>query len=111
MAGKFAKSMTTEEAKARLGQGGEHLQIVDVREIAEWEDGHIEGSISIPLGELSRRHAELDGGRETLVVCRSGNRSGLACELLESLGYDVINLTGGLLQWRGNLVASTNRKS
>ncbi|MFC4103395.1 rhodanese-like domain-containing protein [Paenibacillus xanthanilyticus] len=110
MAGKFAKSMTTAEAKAWLDKGGS-LQIVDVRESAEWEIGHIEGSIPIPLGELSRRHAELEEGLATLVVCRSGNRSGLACELLESLGYDVINMTGGLLAWPGDLTASSSRRS
>lgn len=110
MAGKFAKSMTAEEAAARLGKG-EDIRILDVREPAEWEAGHIEGAISLPLGELSRRHSELDAGRATLVVCRSGNRSGLACELLESLGYDVINMTGGLLAWQGVLARGSSTSS
>ncbi|MFB9325135.1 rhodanese-like domain-containing protein [Paenibacillus aurantiacus] len=110
MAGKFARSMTAAEAAARLGQG-EAMQILDVRELAEWEAGHIAGAISIPLGELPRRHTELGIGLETLIVCRSGNRSGLACEILESLGYEVINLTGGLLAWRGDLVTGSSPSS
>lgn len=47
---------------------------------------------------------ELDPVRETIVICRSGNRSGMACELLNDKGFKVINMTGGLLAWTDKLV-------
>lgn len=78
--------------------------IVDVREPNEWSAGHIAGAKHIPLGQLIERQHELDPKRETIVVCRSGNRSGLACELLAEKGFDVVNMTGGLNAWTDELV-------
>ncbi|RUS45698.1 rhodanese-like domain-containing protein [Cohnella sp. AR92] len=98
MAGKFSKSITTDEVAAQMKQG-KKLNIVDVREQDEWNSGHIAGAKHIPLGMISHRHKELDPKQETIVVCRSGNRSGLACELLESMGYNVVNMTGGMMSW------------
>ncbi|EGL18072.1 hypothetical protein HMPREF9413_5575 [Paenibacillus sp. HGF7] len=46
-----------------------------------------------------QRLGELDRNREITVVCRSGNRSGLACELLTEQNFDVINMTGGMNNW------------
>jgi len=102
MAGKYTKSISASEVEGKLQQGIP-LHILDVREDEEWESGHIPGAMHIPLGSIGQRHAELDKGIETIVVCRSGNRSGLACELLEELGCDVVNMTGGMLQWTGNV--------
>ncbi|GMK39328.1 rhodanese-like domain-containing protein [Paenibacillus sp. CCS19] len=102
MAGKFSKEITTDEVAALIKQGNK-LHIVDVRELDEWQSGHIPGAKHIPLGTLGQRRSEIDSKQETIVVCRSGNRSGLACEMLESLGYDVVNMTGGMMNWNGNL--------
>ncbi|GGG23108.1 rhodanese-like domain-containing protein [Paenibacillus abyssi] len=102
MAGKFSKAVMPQEVKQRLASG-EALIIVDVREDTEWESGHIPGAKHIPLGSIGERHQELDSSRETIVVCRSGNRSGLACEVLESKGYNVVNMTGGMLEWTGDI--------
>jgi rhodanese-related sulfurtransferase len=102
MAGKFSKAITPSEVQGRLEQG-ERLHILDVREHEEWDSGHIIGAKNIPLGFIGGRYNELDPEQETIVVCRSGNRSGLACELLESLGYNVVNMTGGMSQWSGNV--------
>ncbi len=73
--------------------------IVDVREPAEWAAGHIKGSKHIPIGQLFLRAAELDASREMIVVCRSGNRSRLACELLNGKGFKTANMIGGLIHW------------
>lgn len=102
MAGKYSKEMMPEEVQRGLEQG-EKLNILDVRESNEWESGHIHGAKHIPLGIISERHNELDPQKEIIVVCRSGNRSGLACEHLESLGYKVVNMTGGMSQWTGDI--------
>ena len=50
------------------------LAVLDVREPVEWQYGHIDGAIHIPLGELTSRLDDLPGG-QTLVVCKVGSRS------------------------------------
>ncbi|WP_435923858.1 rhodanese-like domain-containing protein [Paenibacillus sp. DYY-L-2] len=97
------KEISAQELAERL-ERGEELYIVDVREPQEWEEGHIPGAKHIPLGQLPERFRELEEDREWFVVCRSGGRSGLACELLSEYGYNAVNMTGGLLAWRGKLV-------
>jgi rhodanese-related sulfurtransferase len=82
-------------------QKKEFVTILDVREQDEWESGHISGAKHIPLGQIARALNEIDPKQETIVVCRSGNRSAMACDYLSSLGYDVVNMPGGMSQWSG----------
>ncbi|MCY9694214.1 rhodanese-like domain-containing protein [Paenibacillus alginolyticus] len=103
MAVQIPKEITPQEVSERLKQS-ESLFIIDVREPNEWSAGHIAGAKHIPLGQLIERQHELDPKRETIVVCRSGNRSGLACELLTEKGFNVVNMTGGLNAWTDELV-------
>ncbi|WP_309649264.1 rhodanese-like domain-containing protein [Nocardioides sp.] len=76
----------------------EGLAVLDVREPLEWEHGHIEGAVHVPLGELTERLADLPDA-QTLVVCKVGGRSGQAVGYLAQQGYDVVNLDGGMLDW------------
>jgi rhodanese-related sulfurtransferase len=84
----------------------EHLrevQVVDVREISEFEGplGHIRGARLIPLGELTQRAGELSRDRPIVTVCRAGGRSAQATVLLQKAGFaNVANLAGGMLRWR-----------
>jgi rhodanese-related sulfurtransferase len=74
------------------------LAVIDVREPVEWQYGHIEGAIHIPLGELTERLADVPAG-QTLVVCKVGGRSAQATMWLAQQGRDVVNLDGGMLDW------------
>lgn len=74
--------------------------VVDVREDVEWTQGHIEGSLHIPLMQLPQRLDELPTGH-TVVVCRVGARSAQAVAYLVQQGLDAVNLEGGLLEWAG----------
>ncbi|GIP60979.1 MULTISPECIES: rhodanese-like domain-containing protein [Paenibacillus] len=103
MAGQVSKEISPQELSARLKKG-EAVKMLDVREPEEWAAGHIEGAKHIPLGQILERLGELDADEELIVICRSGNRSGLACELLEEKGFNVVNMTGGLLAWEDELV-------
>jgi len=103
MAFNIPKEITPGELIARLNNG-ESLMIIDVREPQEWMEGHIAGATHIQLGQLLERQDELDPEQEMFMVCRSGGRSGLACEMLSERGFNVINMTGGLLDWTGELV-------
>ncbi len=96
------KTITAEELKARI-DAGEELNIVDVREPHEHAEFNIGGTL-YPLGRiLSMDVDELEGlkDKEVIFYCRSGNRSGQACMFAETMGFtNVINLTGGMLNWR-----------
>ncbi len=81
-----------------LLESGEAIA-VDVREAHEWHHGHIRDALHIPLGELGQRLHELPGDTRIVAICRSGARSGSVIEPLRRLGYDVLNLSGGLLSW------------
>jgi rhodanese-related sulfurtransferase len=75
---------------------------LDVREPHEWHHGHIADALHIPLGQLGARLHELPTGRQIVAVCRSGARSGSVTEPLRRLGFDVVNLSGGLLSWHAH---------
>lgn len=82
-----------------LAQRGEDLQIVDVRYPNEWEAGRIEGAIHIPVDDLDDRLEEIDRSKRVVTVCRSGNRSATAAELLTAEGFRAENLDGGMEAW------------
>ena len=101
------KEISTDQAREYIRtMPPEELQIIDVRQPGEYREAHIPGAILIPLGELVRRLDEIDTVRNTIVYCRSGHRSGAACQIMGESGIDrVLNLHGGMLQWQGNKVA------
>jgi rhodanese-related sulfurtransferase len=79
----------------------EDLHLVDVREYAEFAGGRIEGAKLLPLGELEKRHSELDHSKPIYVMCRTGNRSSQAQQKLKKLGFkNVINVSGGFEAWK-----------
>ncbi len=91
------------QLQGRLASGDRPM-VVDVREPFEYEDGHIPGAVLLPLGQLPQRLGELDPERETVLVCRSGSRSGMATAWLRRQGYgNVRNMVGGMLTWRGEV--------
>lgn len=94
----ISKEITPQQVAERLKKG-ESLTMLDVRETGEWVKGHVIGAKHIPLGQLLTRTDELDPNSEMIVMCFSGGRSGLACELLSEKGYNVVNMTGGLAAW------------
>ena len=96
------KTITTTEVQQAI-ESGAALKLIDVREVEEVEAGHIPGITNIPLSELELRMPELDKNEKYIVVCRSGNRSGMATQLLESQGFDATNMVGGMLEWQGEV--------
>lgn len=65
----------------------------------EWQGGHAPEATHLPMGELSARIAEVPVDRPVVCVCRVGGRSGAVAAALGAEGYDVRNLTGGMLAW------------
>lgn len=95
-------TITTEELKTRI-DNGEKLNVLDVREPYENAEFNI-GGLLVPLGKIqSLQTDDIDEWKneEVIVYCRSGNRSGQACLILQSAGFtNVRNLVGGMLEWK-----------
>jgi len=96
------QTITVEELKSRL-DAGEAVNIIDVREPHENAEFNI-GGILIPLGKIQTMQIdEIEDlkDKELIVYCRSGNRSGQACQYLDSFGFtNTKNLAGGMLAWQ-----------
>lgn len=91
------------ELKSRL-DAGEKLNVIDVREVYEFEEYNINAKL-IPLGELPARLEELEDWKEEEVIvhCRSGVRSASAQAFLKAQGFTKVrNLQGGILEWQRN---------
>lgn len=99
--------ITVEDLKAKI-DAGESLHLVDVREPHEHAEFNI-GGLLLPLGKVQTMQVdEIDELKDEVVYlyCRSGNRSGQACLILETMGYkNVVNVTGGMLAWQERIVS------
>jgi len=95
------QTITVEALKAKL-DAGEKLNLIDVREPHEHAAFNI-GGILLPLGQVQTLQIdEIEDLKEEIVYiyCRSGNRSGQACMMLEPYGFkNVVNVAGGMLDW------------
>jgi len=80
--------------------GGDALQVLDVRERREWDQGHLANARFIPFYDLLTRTDELDPQRPVAVYCATGQRSSIAASILERAGFrDVANVAGGITAW------------
>jgi rhodanese-related sulfurtransferase len=88
----------------RMVDRGENITIIDVRSAAEYDSGHIPGSINIPVAELPGRMDTLNDDRPVACVCASGQRSGQAAQMLALAGFSrVYNVEDGVNGWPGEL--------
>ena len=78
----------------------EDITILDVREVDEFQAGHIDGALNAPLSTLDKGYGQLDASKCYYVICQGGMRSERACQFLETKGFDVINVEGGMNQWQ-----------
>jgi len=96
--------ITTTELKERMDKKDQSMVILDVRNAEELTGplGRVPGDIiHIPLSQLEQRVSELDQfkGKEIAVVCRSGNRSSIATNILRAKGFNAKNMTGGMIEY------------
>lgn len=75
--------------------GNDSVTLLDTRTKKEFDSGHIEGFINIPLDELRERLEEIEKGKPVYVMCQSGLRSYIATRILEGRGYEAYNFSGG----------------
>jgi rhodanese-related sulfurtransferase len=74
-------------------------QVIDVREPAEREAGHIAGSRHIALAELTSAAATVERERPVIFYCRAGSRSDMAAKAFRAAGFEAYSMSGGLLRW------------
>ncbi len=100
------QTITVEDLKIKL-DSGEKINLIDVREPHEHADFNI-GGLLLPLGNIQTMQIDdiEDLKAETVYIyCRSGNRSGQACLILATAGFqNIINVTGGMLAWQERIV-------
>jgi rhodanese-related sulfurtransferase len=91
----------TVERLAELAEADAELQILDVREASEFDEGHIPGSISVPWHDITAVPDGVDAGRPIATICAGGVRAGTAASLLALHGagtlYHVVD--GGVKRW------------
>ena len=95
------KAITTKELKTLLSK--EKIQLVDVRTPKETEQGAIEKAIFVNYFDddfTEKIIKKLDKEKPVYLYCRSGNRSGKACKILQEKGFEVYNVLGGFNQWK-----------
>lgn len=103
-------SISPAELKEKLDQAPGQLVLLDVREPAEYAVCHIDNSVHIPMGEITRRIDELDESQEIVVLCHHGMRSMQVAMYLASNGFTrVDNLEGGIDAWATEIDTSMAR--
>ena len=85
-----------DELAERLAAGA---VVIDVREPDEWEAGHIEGAVFIPLATVPDHVDAFRAAAPVHVICKVGGRSRRAAEYVAGLGIEVVNVAGGMLAW------------
>ncbi|EPZ38769.1 MULTISPECIES: rhodanese-like domain-containing protein [Anoxybacillus] len=95
-------NISVDEAAQMIQKGD--VVVLDVRTEEEYTSGHIPGAMLLPVQQLKERINELKKDETYIVVCRSGNRSAQASELLVKEGFtNVYNMTGGMNEWNGDV--------
>ena len=80
-----------------------NVVVLDVRTVAEFTEGHIEGAILIDQGQsdfIEKAKSTLPIEKKIAVYCRSGRRSANAAGKLADIGYKCVNLKGGIIAWK-----------
>jgi hydroxyacylglutathione hydrolase len=91
--------LTPSSLKHVLGKYRDHV-VLDVRTDGEWQTGHIDRAIHVPISELLKTGIDLDKQCHITTVCRSGYRSNIAGSYLKAMGYKhVFSLIGGMTAW------------
>ena len=88
--------ITAIEAKRMADDGA---LLLDVREDDEWAAGHAPDAVHIALGNLQAEHTAIPNDRPIVAICRVGGRSQRATVALRDIGYDIVNMTGGMRAW------------
>lgn len=109
------KDISASDLKAYMsGHKEESYLLIDVREPKEYKQGHIPGSVLLPLKEVEAGITDFDLEKDVFFYCRSGRRSRIAANLVADMGVpakSIYNLAGGILSWQGKKLQDFPRVS
>lgn len=94
--GATASHLTASEYQQRFVEAQIPHLLLDVRTADEFGEGHIAGARNLPVQEVAQKIAEVPTDKPVILYCRSGNRSGMALQLLQSAGYTNVYNAGSL---------------
>lgn len=96
---KSGTKLSTAEVTSKVNN--ENAVLIDIRDANEFKSGHITNAINIPHSQLGNRTDELKSyeGQPLVLVCKDGQRSGMAGKTLQQQGLKVFRLGGGILEW------------
>ena len=93
------ETIDIDEVETKMNEG---FIVLDVREPDEFVEGHIPAAQNKPLSALQQDDfSDLSKEEKYIVICRSGNRSQTASEILVNEGYEVVNVSAGMSSWTG----------
>ena len=81
----------------------EELNLIDVREVHEYQAGHVPGAKNLPLSTLEQGYKELKSDQDYYLICQGGGRSASACQFLKAQSLTVTNVEGGMNAWPGDV--------
>lgn len=81
----------------------QELNLIDVREVHEYQAGHAPSAKNLPLSSLEQDYKELKDDQEYYIICQGGARSASACSFLSAQGLNVTNVEGGMNHWPGQV--------
>ena len=82
------------------------MYLIDVRDRESYEEGHLQGAVSVPLEELEAQMGTFPRDRMIVCYCQRGSSSLMACRTLSEAGFRAVNAAGGLMAYRGNHLVS-----
>ncbi|MBN9294460.1 MAG: rhodanese-like domain-containing protein [Flavobacteriia bacterium] len=97
----------TPEAFSKKLEMAEKPQLIDVRTLAEFSEGHLQNALNLDINEddFEKQLQTLDKAAPVYVYCRSGGRSAKAVEQMKKMGFrEIYELEGGILSWKGEVV-------
>jgi hydroxyacylglutathione hydrolase len=99
------EQISVEELRQRIEEKSIDV-VIDVRRPPEWNSGHIENAIHMPLNHLAESALSLNRDSKIAAICAGGYRSSIASSLLEQLGFrNISNVVGGMTAWNNAKLA------
>lgn len=96
-------TITAAELKNRLdgggGSGATRYQLIDVRTPREYDEGHVPGAVNVPMDQVEARLDDLGPRDPVVLICQSGTRANMTCDLLRPHRDDLLVLEGGTRAW------------
>jgi rhodanese-related sulfurtransferase len=92
-------TITVSELKHRL-ERADRLQLIDVRSPDEYNEGHIPGAMNLPMDQAEARLADMGAHDPVVLICQTGRRAQMTCDLLKPHRDDLLLLEGGTKAWK-----------